>query len=148
MITSSAPAAHTAPETASVTPPDTKPEAEVSGKVPELPVELERNLVQVFKLLSDETRLKILLYLTREDELHVTALCGRLEQSQPAVSHHLSLLKSAGLIEARRDGKHNFYSVRRNFFHGIIQELFQSIAEPFQDEIRFDEFVLTQENPA
>ena len=30
-------------------------------------------------------------------------------QSQPAVSHHLALLRVAGLIECRRDGKHNFY---------------------------------------
>ena len=47
----------------------------------ELPHELERDLVQVFKLLSDETRLRILLYLINEKELHVTALCNRLLQS-------------------------------------------------------------------
>ena len=69
-----------------------------------LPDELEKELVQVFKLLSDETRLRILLYLVREGELHVTALCERLKQSQPAVSHHLALLRVAGVIEARRDG--------------------------------------------
>ena len=80
---------------------------------PQLPEQLEKDLVQVFKLLSDETRLRILLYLTQQGELHVTALCDRLGQSQPAVSHHLALLRVAGLIEARRDGKHNFYHVRR-----------------------------------
>ena len=85
-----------------------------------LPDELEKELVQVFKLLSDETRLRILLYLVREGELHVTALCERLQQSQPAVSHHLALLRVAGVIEARRDGKHNFYSVRKAHFHTIM----------------------------
>ena len=65
-----------------------------------LPDELEKELVQVFKLLSEETRLRILLYLVREGELHVTALCERLQQSQPAVSHHLALLRVAGVIEA------------------------------------------------
>ena len=45
---------------------------------PLLPNQLEKDLVQVFKLLSDETRLRILLYLVREKELHVTALCARL----------------------------------------------------------------------
>ena len=109
-----------------------------------LPGELERDLVQVFKLLSDETRLRILLYLAQERELHVTALCEKLGQSQPAVSHHLALLRVSGLIEARRDGKHNFYSVRKTHFHRIIGELFDSISDPDNDEIRFDEYVLTQ----
>lgn len=110
---------------------------------PELSQELEKDLVQVFKLLSDETRLRILLYLMREKELHVSALCDRLEQSQPAVSHHLALLRVAGLIEARRDGKHNFYSVRHGHFHRLIEELFQSIGNADKDEIRFEDFVLS-----
>jgi ArsR family transcriptional regulator len=113
---------------------------------PELSDQLEKDLVQVFKLLSDETRLRILLYLAREGELHVTALCERLRQSQPAVSHHLALLRVAGLIEARRDGKHNFYSVRKQHFHRIMEELFQSISDPSEDQIRFDDFVLRHDN--
>lgn len=112
---------------------------------PELSDQLEKDLVQVFKLLSDETRLRILMYLLREGELHVTALCERLQQSQPAVSHHLALLRVAGLIEPRRDGKHNFYSVRSKHFQRIVAELFSSISDPDRDEIRFQDFVLTHE---
>lgn len=112
---------------------------------PELSEQLERDLVQVFKLLADETRLKILMYLLREQELHVSALCDRLNQSQPAVSHHLALLRVAGLIEPRRDGKHNFYSVREKHFHNLIGELFKTISDPGRDEVRFQNFVLTQE---
>lgn len=108
--------------------------------------ELEHELLQIFKLLSDETRLRILLYLGREQELHVTALCTRLDQSQPAVSHHLALLREADLIEARRDGKHNFYSLKRGHFHSVIERLFTSIADPRKSEIRFDEFVLLHGN--
>jgi ArsR family transcriptional regulator, arsenate/arsenite/antimonite-responsive transcriptional repressor len=121
-----------------------EPEAKKTNKTfPILPGELERDLVQVFKLLSDETRLRILLYLAQERELHVTALCDKLGQSQPAVSHHLALLRVAGLIEARRDGKHNFYSVRKIHFHRIIGELFANISDP-DNEVRFDDYVLTQ----
>jgi ArsR family transcriptional regulator len=112
---------------------------------PELSDQLEKDLVQVFKLLSDETRLRILMYLLREGELHVTALCERLQQSQPAVSHHLALLRVAGLIEPRRDGKHNYYSVRSKHFQRIVAELFDSISDPNRDEIRFQDFVLTHE---
>jgi|UniRef100_A0A7C4QQP7 ArsR family transcriptional regulator len=112
---------------------------------PELSDQLEKDLVQVFKLLSDETRLRILMYLLREGELHVTALCERLGQSQPAVSHHLALLRVAGLIEPRRDGKHNYYSIKSKHFHRLIAELFNSISDPDRDEIRFQDFVLTHE---
>lgn len=112
---------------------------------PELSDQLEKDLVQVFKLLSDETRLKILLYLAREGELHVTALCEKLGQSQPAVSHHLALLRVAGLIEARRDGKHNYYSVRTRHFHRIIAELFETMGDPETDTLRFEDFVLTHD---
>jgi ArsR family transcriptional regulator, arsenate/arsenite/antimonite-responsive transcriptional repressor len=68
-----------------------------------------RDLVQLFKLLADETRLRILHYLMQTEELNVRTFCSLLDQSQPAVSHHLALLKEAGVIECRRDGKHNFY---------------------------------------
>jgi ArsR family transcriptional regulator len=111
--------------------------------IPELSDQLEKDLVQVFKLLSDETRLRVLTYLAREGELHVTALCDKLGQSQPAVSHHLALLRVAGLIEARRDGKHNFYSIRAKHFHRLMTEIFASIGSPEADEIRFEDFVLT-----
>jgi ArsR family transcriptional regulator len=107
--------------------------------------ELEKDLVQVFKLLSDETRLRILLYLMREGELHVTALCDRLKQSQPAVSHHLALLRVAGVIEARRDGKHNYYLVRKEHFHTIMGQLFSSVTDETSADIRFHDFVLRHE---
>lgn len=119
-----------------------EPETANTG-FPEIPTELEKDLVQVFKLLADETRLRILMYLVRNNELHVSALCELLGQSQPAVSHHLALLRVAGLIEARRDGKHNFYSVRQDHFHRLMGELFHNIRDPHTDEVRFDDFVLS-----
>src|SRR3954464_7014293 len=85
-----------------------------------------RDLVQVSRLLGDETRLRILFYLVQNEELHVTDLCDRLGQSQPAVSHHLALLRVSGLIEARREGKHNFYSVRSEAFGNLLLTLFSA----------------------
>ena len=121
-------------------------ESKRRAAIPELSDQLEKDLVQVFKLLSDETRLRVLMYLAREGELHVTALCDKLGQSQPAVSHHLALLRVAGLIEARRDGKHNFYSIRAKHFHRLMTEIFSSIGNPDSEEIRFEDFVLTHES--
>lgn len=119
--------------------------SETELRVPELTQKLEKDLVQVFKLLADETRLKILFLLGREKELHVSALCERLGQSQPAVSHHLALLRVAGLIEPRRDGKHNFYSIQQNRFHEIMGELFTTFTEESRtNEWRFEDFVFRQ----
>ena len=123
------------------TQPQTKREALVGLSAP-----LEKSLVQIFKLLSDDTRLRILMFLAKEKELHVSALCERLGQSQPAVSHHLALLRVAGLAEARREGKHNFYSVCRPHFQRVMAELFSEIADPATEEFRFEEFAITQQS--
>lgn len=107
-----------------------------------LPEQVSKSLVQLFKLLSDETRLKILFYLMKQDELNVRALCDLLGQSQPAVSHHLALLRVAGLIESRRDGKHNFYHILPRRFQELLGMIFD--AAPDEDgSIRFEDFELT-----
>jgi DNA-binding transcriptional ArsR family regulator len=67
-------------------------------------------LVGVFRLLSDKTRLNILLLLSK-GERNVTTLCGELGLPQPTVSHHLGLLRMSNLISNRRDGKQVFYDL-------------------------------------
>jgi ArsR family transcriptional regulator, arsenate/arsenite/antimonite-responsive transcriptional repressor len=101
-----------------------------------------RELSNVFKLLSDETRLRILTFLAQNNELHVTDLCERLGQSQPAVSHHLALLRVSGLIEPRREGKHNFYSVRTDAFGELLVSLLSASGEK-PKKVRFHDFTLT-----
>jgi ArsR family transcriptional regulator len=110
--------------------------------MPELAETTVKELVSIFKLLSDETRLRILFYLTQRDELHVRALCSLLGQSQPAVSHHLALLRVAGLIEPRRSGKHNFYRILPQRFQDLLDTLFGSV--PASDRrLRFENYVLS-----
>ena len=62
------------------------------------------------KQVSDPTRLQIILMLA-EGEKHVGGLCEALNQSQPATSHHLALLRHGGIIAPRRKGKNNFYAL-------------------------------------
>jgi DNA-binding transcriptional ArsR family regulator len=64
----------------------------------------------LLKHVSDATRLQVVLMLA-EGEKHVGALCAVLGQSQPAVSHHLALLRHGRIITPRRQGKNNFYSL-------------------------------------
>jgi len=116
--------------------------ASATETMPEVSEQAVRELAQVFKLLSDETRLRILFYLAQNNELHVTDLCNRLGQSQPAVSHHLALLRVSGLIESRREGKHNFYSVQTEHFGDLLLSLFSAAGE-VPKKVKFHDFVLT-----
>src|SRR5213080_426851 len=70
-----------------------------------------RRVAELLKQVSDPTRLQVLMLLS-EKERNVTELCSDLgTQSQPAVSHHLALLRHGRLIEPRRSGKHNIYGL-------------------------------------
>ena len=64
----------------------------------------------LLKHISDPTRLQVIGLLS-ERERHVGGLCEELTQRQPAVSHHLTLLRLGGIIDRRRQGKNNFYSL-------------------------------------
>jgi DNA-binding transcriptional ArsR family regulator len=70
-----------------------------------------RRVADLLKQVSDPTRLQVLMLLSQK-ERNVSELCSDLgTQSQPAVSHHLALLRHGRLIEPRRAGKHNFYGL-------------------------------------
>ena len=74
-----------------------------------------KTLVGVFKALSDESRQKILLALEEEGEMRVAELVERFSISQPTMSHHLGVLRNAGLVQNRRDGQSIYYSVNREW---------------------------------
>jgi DNA-binding transcriptional ArsR family regulator len=63
----------------------------------------------VFKTLADPTRRAIFERLCREGEQTVGALTARAKISQPAVSKHLALLKQAGLVRDRHEGRQTHY---------------------------------------
>lgn len=63
----------------------------------------------LFKNLSEETRLTLVLLLRQAGELCVCELVSALEESQPKVSRHLAMLRESGLLIDRREGKWNYY---------------------------------------
>ena len=69
-------------------------------------------VADVFKALSDATRLKIIkLILAKGNNLCVGMIAQKLGITQPAVSQHLKVLKNAGLVEANRMGFHMHYYI-------------------------------------
>lgn len=72
-----------------------------------------QSLAQIFRLLGDPSRLKIVMALGGGEQ-NVTQLCRQLRMSQPTVSRHLSILKMSRLAESRRSGKEIFYSLPSN----------------------------------
>lgn len=65
--------------------------------------------LKLFKNLSDETRLGIVLLLREMGELCVCDLCTALDESQPKISRHLSMLRESGLLLDRKQGKWVYY---------------------------------------
>ncbi len=63
----------------------------------------------LFRALGDSTRRALFERLSREGELNVRVLTDRAGVSQPAVSKHLGVLKHAGLVRYRRDGRETYY---------------------------------------
>lgn len=66
----------------------------------------------VFRALADPTRRAIFEHMAREGEQTVHALTDRAGVSQPAVSKHLGILKVAGLVRDRREGRETHYSAQ------------------------------------
>ncbi len=64
----------------------------------------------VFKALADPTRCEIL-RLLRGGERTAGELAERFDMSKPSMSHHFAVLKDAGLIRSRRDGKQIYYTL-------------------------------------
>jgi ArsR family transcriptional regulator len=99
-------------------------------------------LSDVFRMLSDKSRLKIVLALAQDSELHVSALCELLKQSQPAVSHHLTLMRMVGLVGYRRDGKHNYYHLASSHVRDLFEQFFADAGNGHK-QLQFEDFSLS-----
>ena len=73
---------------------------------------MKANPVLFAKALADETRQKIM-NLCCCASLSVNEIVEKLDVSQPTVSHHLAILREAGLVDARDEGKQTFYSLNQ-----------------------------------
>lgn len=92
-------------------------------------------LLPLFKALSDETRLRIL-QLLKDGELCVCDIADTLSMTQPNISFHVSMLKEAGLIKDRKNGRWTHYSLdesdifTRFVLLGIFERSDNTLLEP------------------
>ena len=82
----------------------------------------------IFKQLSDPTRVRIFWLLSHREEC-VINIAALLDMSSPAVSHHLRSLAQSGLIESRRCGKEVYYkagdTMQIKLLHEIVEQVMQ-----------------------
>lgn len=72
--------------------------------------EMVYDLVELFKVFGDVTRVKII-YVLLESEMCVCDIASLLDMTQSAISHQLRVLKKARLVKFRKEGKTVFYSL-------------------------------------
>ncbi|MCP5366639.1 MAG: helix-turn-helix transcriptional regulator [Hyphomicrobiales bacterium] len=88
---------------------------------------------EVFRLLGDATRLRILLACL-EDARNVGDIAAAVGASASLVSHHLRLLRAVRLVRADRRGRHVFYSADDDHVRRIIADMMVHVAEPREGE--------------
>lgn len=81
-----------------------------------------QSLLRFFKALGDESRLKIVGILARE-ERSVDELAAMLELREPTVSHHLAKLKEIGLVSVTPDGNRRRYRLETDTLHAFSKEI-------------------------
>lgn len=91
-----------------------------------------KGYVEIFKSLSDETRLRIFYLLIKTDsELCCCELTDSLEAPQYNVSRHLKILKNAGLVEERKEGRwiYSFIPKKSSQFKKMLIKTISSMIE-------------------
>jgi len=98
------------------------------AKKREISSEMNRNLAEMFKVFSDETRLKIICSLLNE-ELCVCDLCELLKLNQSTVSHQLQILRTSKLVKYRKEGKQVYYTLEDEHIDAILRMAIAHIKE-------------------
>jgi predicted transcriptional regulator len=88
-----------------------------------MPQDEFNQLLQFFKVIGNESRLKIVGLLANE-ERSVGDLAELLDLKEPTVSHHLAAMKSLGLVDARAEGTSRIYSLDTKFLEEMSKDVF------------------------
>jgi len=109
------------------------------------------NFVNVYKALSDMTRIRILhLLLQAKNELCICEIMDSLQLAQYNISKHIKELKIVGLVKERKEGRFVFYSTveQSNTFYGYVIKSVESFKEKiiFEDNKRLEKRLSLRKN--
>lgn len=76
----------------------------------------------ILNALGDETRLKMVMLLSRHEALCVCELQQAFDLGQPTISHHLRILREAGVVDVTRRGTWAYYALRRGVLRALIRD--------------------------
>ena len=93
-----------------------------------LPDELMAQIAEFFKVFGDSTRIRILQVLF-EAEMCVCDIAYLLNMTQSAISHQLRVLKQAGIVKYRKEGRVVYYSLDDDHIEAIFDQGYQHILE-------------------
>ena len=99
---------------------------------PELDEDRTAELAEMFRLMGDGSRLRIILACLGEP-VCVGDIAERLGLSGSLVSHHLRLLRAARVLRAKRQGKQVFYSVADEHIRCVLYDMVDHVVEPSDD---------------
>lgn len=86
---------------------------------------VEHISVAAFRALADPTRLKILELLRGGEELCVSSIAEHFKMTQPSISHHLAVLRRAGLVVREKRGREVYYRFNREAIVDCCGEQFR-----------------------
>ncbi|SHF05680.1 transcriptional regulator, ArsR family [Marinitoga hydrogenitolerans DSM 16785] len=99
----------------------------VRDKIPE--ERILNKLTELFKVIGDRTRMKILYTLSQVDEMCVCDLSYVLEKTPSAISHQLRVLRQTDLVKFRKDGKVVYYSLNDEHVKELLKVGYIHITE-------------------
>ncbi len=88
-----------------------------------------KRAVKVLKLISEESKLRIMLLLAKGGSCRVTDISDTLGMNQTTVSHHLSLLRAAELVVTDREGTNIFYDINDELWRELGKEFFDNLQQ-------------------
>lgn len=92
------------------------------------------SMAQLYKSFSDETRLKILFYLSKQERC-VIEIAHELNMTHSAISHQLRVLKQSNLVSSTKKGKEVYYSLKDQHIFDLLKVGKEHVQEKYHDTV-------------
>lgn len=83
--------------------------------------------MDLLRALADKTRQQIIFLFIKNKELCVNDIAKEFSLSRPTISHHLSLMKRAKLLNSRKEGKEIYHSINKKYIQETLTSILNNI---------------------